>query len=89
MEGLISERPRSAAREKGFAKMTGLFASPLHRFVLLRYAKARDYRSTDSPPISLHSPQCRGTNLLFQLKPVSTLRTPRRCRLALAQGYKE
>jgi hypothetical protein len=27
------EHPRSAARGKGFAKMTGLFASPLHRFV--------------------------------------------------------
>ena len=27
------EHPRSAARGKGFAKTTGLFASPLHRFV--------------------------------------------------------
>jgi len=30
---VIGEHPRSAARGKGFAKMTGLFASPLHRFV--------------------------------------------------------
>jgi hypothetical protein len=30
---LLGERPRSAARGKGYAKTTGLFASPLHRLV--------------------------------------------------------
>jgi hypothetical protein len=44
---VVVEHPRSAARGKGFAKMTGLFASPLHRFVRPGEASRQDL--TDFP----------------------------------------